>query len=245
MENIQVTTAQNVGIQYEIASLGDRITAELIDIFVKLGYLGMIWALVRYEVIDYDLFPISVQIALYLPVLLYDFVFEVLNNGQSLGKMAMHIRVLMLDGSRPGIVAYAIRWVFRLVELDVSFGSIALWVYLFSQRGQRLGDIAAGTSVVKLREQAFSSTIFEFVDPAYSPVYTQASLLLDSEAGIIREVLDAFHSEHMSRQHFDAIALETQKRLSARLGIREVATGPVVFLDNILKDYNYYHQRQS
>ncbi len=242
MENIQITTAQNVSIQYEIASLGDRIAAFCIDYFgIKLGYLVLCFvALDLSESLQQELQEWHYIVGIILPVLLYDVMMEIFNNGQTFGKAAMKIKVVMLDGSQPSIAAYLLRWVFRLIELDGSLGSLALWFYLFSQKGQRLGDLAAGTTVVKLRHESFSSTIYEMLYDNYTPVFAEAALLLDVEAGIIREILESHAGGSVQQLNFDVIAAEAQKRIVARLQIT-TDMGPISFLDTVLKDYNYFH----
>ncbi len=248
MENIRITTAQNVGIQYELASLGDRALAFLIDyIGIKVLY-GVLCYLV-YEFLQSLSTPVEVPnwaiiCLVVLPLLLYDLVMEITNDGQTIGKRILSIKVVMLDGSRPTVVAFLLRWVFRMIELDSSLGSLALWFYLFSAKGQRLGDMAAGTTVVKLRKEDFSSTIFEEIDNAYTPRFSEAAVLSDSEAGIIREILASVNDNQSSRAHFDAIALETQRRIAYRLGI-STDMEAYAFLDHLLKDYNHLHSLQN
>ena len=238
MENIRIDTAQNVGIEYTIASIGDRIIAYLIDtVVIKMGYLLLVYFLTR----DSGYFNSTVFIILVLlPWIFYDVLFEILNDGQTIGKRIRKIKVVMLDGSQPGIGSYLLRWIFRFIELDSSAGSVAMWSYLFSAKGQRLGDLAAGTTVVKLVEHNFSETIFEDIDPNYEPMFREAVNLKDSEAAVIREILVAFENPDIQRQNFDTIALEARNRIAARLRI-DSDMGAVSFLDRVLKDYNHLH----
>ena len=77
----------------------------------------------------------------------YYFVLEAYNQGQTLGKKLMGIRVVAVEGALdPGKVA--IRTVLRIVD-GFLFYLVAVIVIVTSQRKQRVGDMAAGTLVVK------------------------------------------------------------------------------------------------
>ena len=83
-------------------------------------------------------------------VLLYTPTMEILNNGQTVGKMALGTRVLTLHGDTPDVVDYLIRWCFRLVEIYFSAGGLAGTLVMSGRQGQRLGGILSNTTVVKL-----------------------------------------------------------------------------------------------
>ena len=55
----------------------------------------------------------------------YSIAFEVFNNGQSLGKMAMKIRVIKASGGKPTFADYVARWMFRMVDVYLSLGALA------------------------------------------------------------------------------------------------------------------------
>lgn len=71
--------------------------------------------------------------------------------GQTLGKMAMNIVVVKDDGSDCDYVASLIRNVLRVVDALPTFYIIGLVVIFLSDEGQRVGDLAASTVVVKER----------------------------------------------------------------------------------------------
>ncbi|RYF51492.1 MAG: RDD family protein, partial [Cytophagaceae bacterium] len=147
---VSIQTSQNVTLEYEPASLGDRILAFLLDYLIFLGWLILYFVLTK-------LLPGAFRssfwtgLFLLLPFMLYDLLCETFLNGQSLGKIAMKIRVVMLDGSSPGLGAYLLRWLLRIIESPMFFGGmVAIITIAANGRGQRIGDIAAGTTVVKL-----------------------------------------------------------------------------------------------
>ncbi|HCI71200.1 MAG TPA: RDD family protein, partial [Balneola sp.] len=80
-------------------------------------------------------------------------IFEVVWNGKSFGKWMMGLQVVMLDGSSPSFGNYLIRWMLRLLEVSFTNGILAFITVLINGKGQRLGDIAAKTCVIKTRKK--------------------------------------------------------------------------------------------
>src|ERR1700761_2478342 len=119
MEIITVHTAQNIDIEYEIGGLGERILAKIIDyaIFIPLILL----AIALTAVLSGQALGIY-AIAVYALFIFYDLLCEVFFNGQSLGKRVMKIRVISLDGARPGFGQYLLRWLFRLIDFGITGG---------------------------------------------------------------------------------------------------------------------------
>src|SRR5262245_55282361 len=99
MENIKITTTQNVDLEYVSAGVGYRILASLLDsifqvvyflLFVFLfGYIGS-----GFDYMERDYFTLTLFIIFMLPLLLYHFLSELLMNGQSLGKKIVGIKVV-------------------------------------------------------------------------------------------------------------------------------------------------------
>src|SRR5215213_8087828 len=97
-ETLKINTTQNVRLNFQIASLGDRVLATIIDVVVIYGYIFlMAFILASSRSIDSP----AVFIIFLLPVIFYHFLFEVFNNGRSIGKMAMKTRVIRMDGTEP------------------------------------------------------------------------------------------------------------------------------------------------
>ena len=89
---------------------------------------------------------------IYLPVFFYNLAFEILMNGQTLGKRALNIKVVRLDGTSPTIANYIFRFILWPIDVFLS-GSIAITLISLTKNGQRLGDLAGGTTVVKLTQR--------------------------------------------------------------------------------------------
>jgi uncharacterized RDD family membrane protein YckC len=187
---VSVLTSQNVVVEYEPASLGDRILAALVDYLVIFAWAVTV-LLVLHKMLPGGDDVAVVYLVLLLPVLVYNLLFEWLLNGQSPGKLAMSIRVVMQDGSRPGLGACLMRWLLRLVESVVFFGGIVpVLAVAINGRGQRVGDLAAGTTVVRIRPGIDLSDLLVTAQPAdYAVQYPEARQLSDRDAGILRQVL--------------------------------------------------------
>ena len=105
MEYVRIDTTQNVAIDYEIASLGERILAYLVDLLVFVAY-GITWLTIMSGIQDYISFADALIWIILLPLFFYDLLCEVVMNGQSFGKKAMKIKVVKLDGSEPTFGSY-------------------------------------------------------------------------------------------------------------------------------------------
>ena len=189
MATIRVQTTQNVTLEYETASVGDRLLATLIDYALYLVWLilcGIINA--NYKGLLGDM---GGAVLILLPTTFYFLVCEVAFNGQTLGKKARDLRVVRLDGTRPGLGDYLLRWLLRPLEIVACFGGIAILTILLNGRGQRLGDMAAGTTVISLRRladhrQALAS---ELPPEGYQVVFVEAARLSDHDVALIRQLL--------------------------------------------------------
>ncbi|MEZ0609552.1 RDD family protein [Fibrella sp. WM1] len=229
---IAINTSQNVLLEYEPASIGDRILATVIDYVVIIGWLLLTVALPaslgwtgpgRMSIVYYI-------VVVGLPVLFYDFLCEWLLNGQSLGKIAMKIRVVMMDGTQPGIGAYLLRWLLRLIDTRIFSGLVAVVCVAANGKGQRLGDMAAGTTVIRLKPKVNLSDItYSQLPENYRVTFPEAAQLSDQDIGVIREVLQ--------RGSSDAV-LRTAEKIKDVLSINS-SLDSYQLLHAVVNDYQY------
>lgn len=236
MHTIPVRTAQNVLIDYPVASIGDRILGHLLDILIlSLYYIGLLAVVIQTKLKeDWVLILLFV-----LPYLFYTLTFEIFMNGQTPGKRAMNTQVVRLDGSPPTVGNYIVRWLFALVEFSISSGVIAILTILITGKGQRLGDVVGGTSVVKLipQEEITSREIFVTVEEQYQPTFSQVIALNDRDIELIQQALEA-NRVHQNTKPM----LMAAERVKNLLGI-QTDMPPVKFLYTIIKDFNHYASR--
>lgn len=148
MAESTIITGQFVRISQTPASIGERLIALAID-YILLGfYVFSTLALFSRIHLPSDFTMLFFFTIVYLPVLLYAFLCEMFNQGQSFGKRLMNIRVVKADGSTPGIGSYLLRWLLFPIDGPVT-GGLGLLVVLLTKNSQRMGDLAAGTMVIK------------------------------------------------------------------------------------------------
>lgn len=241
MENIEIETTQNVDIQYNIASIGDRVVAQIIDLLIVGGYaIAMIFILSfignMFSGSPYY-YPTATFIVLYLPFFLYDFLCELFLNGQSFGKKLIKIKVVKIDGSQPGIGSYFLRWLIKPVDVFFTYGSVGIITMLINGKGQRLGDLAANTTVIKLKQEV---NLEEILLPKtainYEVKFPQVSLLSDKDIQIIKDVLN--HRKNTDAFSYQNILEKAKVSISNKMGVQSEMNA-LFFLDTIIKDYSF------
>ena len=236
MPEANIVTGQYVQISQSPASIGERGIAQLIDLFLTGCYIIGITLLVS----RLNLFSLRSGVffllCIYLPALFYPFLTELLNHGQSVGKMVMHIRVVKKDGTTPDIGEFFLRWLLQLV--DLGFSCVGALVILLSANSQRLGDLAAGTMVIRLhdyRKIQVSLDEFSYLDRSYRPVYPQAEDLSLNQLDVIRRTLASEPGADRDRR---IAALASKVR--SHLAIAGLPTADEKFLYTIVRDYQHY-----
>ncbi len=249
MKTIEIRTTQNVSIEYELASAMTRAGALLVDALIVLGIHLIITIMItislwgdrtvaydaetaqRWEVIMRGLMPVYLFMG-------YMFFSEVMMGGQTWGKKAVGIRVVALDGREPGITDYLLRTVFYIADVFSSFGVIALLFSSASAKGQRLGDMAANTAVIKTDPQMqFHLKDILRIDSTenYTPVFPQVRQLSEQDMLLVKNTLLRYR-EYPNTAHSRALN-DMIQRLMALLDIREFPREREQFLKTLIRDY--------
>lgn len=229
---MRIQTAQNVDIDFEVAGLGDRVLAALFDYFLLFCYI--IFA----QVAIADFNSTALSVLMIFPYFFYFLVCEVFLNGQSIGKKARHLKVARLDGVQPTLGNYLLRWLLRFIDLDLTLGMVAMLSVFIGGKGQRLGDLAAGTTVIKIKPRlSLRDTIFTQLDDDYTPIFHQVETLEDSDITTAKDVLNTLVTERKSHTtHLLGTKIKTA--LEQKMDLRSDLP-PVEFLRTVIKDYNY------
>ncbi len=237
MSELQINTTQNVKISFTAAGVGERLVAFFIDTAIKIGYLILLNQIFgAFE--DMDRWSqIAINTVLSFPVMFYTLTLESFLEGQTIGKRALKIKVVKIDGFQASLSDYVVRWFFRIV--DVFLFGLGFFVILFNKKQQRIGDMAAGTGVISLREKVnINHTILEQLNTNYKPTYPNVIKLSDNDARIIK---DTFVRAKAGKDYPTLIKL--RNKLIEVVGIKDVKQkNDIEFIDVILKDYNYYTQ---
>lgn len=241
MQTIEIQTSQNVNIEYPVASIGERIVAAIIDVLIMVGYLIAVFFLYIW-ILDATegsslYFPVAYGVIFFLPMFFYHLLCEIFLNGQSFGKKIMKMRVVKLDGSQAGIGSFFLRWILAPIDYFL-YGAVGIVTMIINGKGQRLGDLAAHTTVVKLKTEAkLEDTILRATPVNYEVKFPQVSALTDKDIAIVKDVLD-MNFKKPDLMMYEDMLQKTKGAVEKKIGVT-TTLHPLNFLDTVLKDYNY------
>ena len=261
MAIIQIATAFNIDLEFEIAEFHKRLLAYIIDFVILIIYLfSMKYLLYNGLVLDLEQNAGLDILVISLPMLLYSLLTELWMNGQTIGKKLMSIRVISLEGGEPTFGQYILRWMTKFFEWPFFFGYIAFSNYnvlaycfitgLFgiavviiisvSGKNQRLGDMAAGTVVVNTRTAlTVADTVFMQVNKTdYKVLFPQVMRLSDRDINTIKTVLTQA-GKRSNYEMCNRVSLKVKEVLKINTEMK-----PYLFLKKLLEDYNYLATRE-
>ena len=103
--------------------------------------------------------------------------------------------------------------VFKIIDFPL-YGSVAILTILIGGKGQRLGDIVAGTMVISTKKKSeFTRFKMPTFEEDYQPKYFQASSLTDEQVKLIKKVLDLSDAQ-VHRKAFDVLVEKIENSLS-------------------------------
>lgn len=153
LSRLRVWTPENVDFDFEIANLASRFYAWFIDQCVIAGVLFLLGCIVSIVAglsgMGQGLTPVVFVALLFLVPPLYFTLLERWTRGRSLGKKALRLRVIQETGVPLALGPSILRNLFRVVDMMPGVGGIGAAAVFLTRRGQRLGDLAAGTVVIR------------------------------------------------------------------------------------------------
>ncbi len=243
METVKVNTTQHIDIDYPVASIGERVAAKLLDYLIFFGGMFLYMFVMSVTgIIDNDTaFTIVSAILLLIGFVLYDLLCEIFLNGQSIGKKILKIKVISLDGGQPSLGQYFIRWIFRIVDFSILTGYLGgLISVAITDNKQRIGDLVAGTTLIKTVPQTKLQHIaFLPVTEEYVPTFESVHLLSDRDIELIHEVLVTYYKT-FNPQIIYQMANKVLEHIHATIpqGMNELD-----FLKTVVTDYNQITSR--
>jgi uncharacterized RDD family membrane protein YckC len=206
-----VATPERVAFEYSAAGPGSRFVAQVIDLLV----LNAVLAIVTGAAIAFNGLTGQGQLAFLIGLLLdfaiavgYFWALEAITSGKTLGKWAMGLRVVGDLGEPITFTAASIRNLVRIVDFLPFFYALGLIVLFINGRGKRLGDLAAGTIVI--RDRAAVSLHELTAAPAGLPAATSYP---EPDEPVLRRLepsLRAFVRAYAGRRHELTLAQRQQ-----------------------------------
>lgn len=236
MSKIGIETTQNVHLNFPLASVGERIAAYLLDaVFIgvcvfftamTVGLLGEAFA---------------IGFVFLVPVLFYSLLFETFMNGQTPGKRIMKIKVCKIDGDAPGFIHYLIRWMFRLVDIGLTNGVAAILTIVIGEKGQRIGDILAKTTVVKTNHtMKLTNTILSEVPDDYQLVFPESRKIEDKDLELFKRVIQQLKTMDDPVEKL-TFGLKARAKVMEQLGMKTEMQAEQ-FFQTLIDDYNFIHK---
>ncbi|HEB62185.1 MAG TPA: RDD family protein [Bacteroidetes bacterium] len=243
MQTIDIRTTQHVTIEYELASLRERFLALLVDVLIVMVFCMVVFYLLFSTIGDvlsessmaanalFSFFPIAAFI-------FYQLLSEVIADGQSLGKKAMRIKAVRLDGKEPGFSDFLLRAVFHLVDTIFSAGIVGAMLISSSEKSQRLGDMASNTTVIRIKfdSQFRLEDILKINSLAdYQPQYPQVRQLSEEDMLLIKNIISR-HRKFKNKAHQEVVR-DLVENLTKQLDITERPKDKIAFLKTLIRDY--------
>jgi uncharacterized RDD family membrane protein YckC len=189
-DRVRIDTPEGVSLELTLAGVGSRFTAALIDNIIE----GVVVAAAAGIVFGISLGPIGTAAFVLVAFAMffgYDVLFEVMNGGRTPGKRRVGIRVVRTGGEPITFFPSAARNLMRLVDILPTFYVIGAISVLVTKRNQRLGDLVAGTIIVRERTPpAAAGTQRSFTSPPPVTATWDVSGVTTEELAAVRSFLE-------------------------------------------------------
>jgi uncharacterized RDD family membrane protein YckC len=194
-DRLTIRTPEGVELNLTLAGVGSRFAAAIVDVIIETIVVVAMVVLV----LETNGFGAGgnwgaaiLFVVVFLVVLGYDVAFEVLASGRTPGKRWNGIRVV-LDGGQPiGFLASAIRNLLRLIDWLPSLYLVGVVSILVTTKNQRLGDLVAGSIVVRERRARAPGAlpVPSAARPVIAPGGWDVSAITPEELAAVRRFLE-------------------------------------------------------
>ena len=231
-ERVTIATPEGVSLELVLAGVGSRFMARLLDTVIQLAII-LALAIAISVASPPGVVRAGARVLLFLVIFAYDVPFEMLNGGRTVGKQAAGIRVVGNAGESVRFFPSAIRNILRIVDFLPVFYTIGVVSIVSTQRDQRLGDLAAGTIVVRDRFPGLGSALHA---PATVPVGAVATWDVSGLDAVDLATIHQFLDRRLSlplptRAHF---ANELAARVGPKVAGAPYGTHPEYLLEGVV-----------
>ena len=230
-DRVTLATPEGVALELILAGLGSRFLARLLDTVIQVGLIIALGFVVGglghpgwLEAIAF--------VMVFLILFAYDILFETLNHGRTIGKQAAGIRVVGRTGEPVRFFASATRNIARLLDFLPFFYLVGAISMIATQRDQRIGDLAAGTLVMRDRFPGLTRTAAPITVTADAVATWDVSAVSAGELQAVRQFLERrLDLTWPARNYF---AADLAGRLSPRVAGIPPGSHPEYVLEGIV-----------
>ncbi len=244
-----VETPENIRFGYDVADIGSRFLAVLLDSLIQgVLYILLLLAIViitqqlaRIELPDWaaQLLAVLLILVLFMIQFGYFLFFELVMNGQTPGKRLLHLRVIKENGYPLAPLDAIIRNMVRVIDFFPFAYGVGVIVMFFNKRAKRLGDFAAGTLVVKMRDQVKLqqlATTSQALKPTAAPLLADAHRLDENDI----ELAETFLQRRAQMSDPAPLTVQIAQRLAKKMARADVPVTPtaaLTFLQDVVNAY--------
>jgi uncharacterized RDD family membrane protein YckC len=227
-DRLSIATPEGVEVELTLAGIGSRFIAAGIDVAIQ----GLV--VIALSVLLRPAGDAGVAIftsGVFALIFFYDVLFEVLGRGKTPGKRAVGLRVVGPGGRPIALVRSAVRNILRIVDILPGFYFVGMVVIFVTRRNQRIGDLVAGTHVVRDRHGGRWESPAPGqadVDPGPAATWDVSAISADDVA-TVRSFLE--RRRELRRQARLALAADLASRLRPRVGGAPSSIGDERFLE--------------
>jgi uncharacterized RDD family membrane protein YckC len=244
-----ISTPENVDLHLELAGMGNRIMAALVDrlllgvvtLFIVIACVGGALAVDNMPlptdtktIVYYYLVGIGLLVLFVLNAGYFIF-FEGMWHGQTPGKRVAQIRVIEANGQPVGWSSVFIRNLLRIVD---EFPGVFLGILpmLIDKNERRFGDLAAGTLVIRERLQSLSTTGLRLTQGPAVEALVDTGQISPDEYGVLVSYLK--RRESLTPNQRDQLGRSMAARFRDKLNVLEDGDTPEIFLEKLYVAYN-------
>lgn len=224
-----VETPENIRFGYDVADIGSRFLAILIDTLIQ----GVLYILLSIAILFITANLVQVNLPRVvtdaLAILLigtvfliqfgYFLLFEIFLNGQTPGKRLFHLRVIKDNGYPLSPVDAIIRNMVRVIDFFPALYGVGVVVMFSNPRAKRLGDYAAGTLVVKMRDQLRLENLMPAAPPLTANVGDDFRRLEESDIALA----ETFLHRRAQLSNPAPMTLEIAQRLAKKMQLPDAS----------------------
>lgn len=244
---LKILTPENVNVEHELAGLGSRFAAMLLDQLILTVITVLITIIMAMNGLDFrtmttmkgSVSSVIIAIAFLLVFIItfgYFVFFEMVTNGQTPGKKLLKLRVIKENGEPLGFTDSVLRNILRVADMLPSLYLAGAAFIVFSRNYKRIGDFAANTVVIKVKSSGRPVALDTLLN--YFPEDTGETPVMNRypvdrlEYGVLREFVERKNILGDRRPVFE---YHLNRYFSDKFGFEKPSGNPPQFFEEILR----------